>query len=279
MLPDPNGHDRPRHATALMYHALDDGGDLRGQDPHYALAASTFRAHLDSIRRDTGGAGCARDWLNGALVGASGPASDEAHRQRVLLTFDDGHVSNHRVAFPMLVEYGVRADFFVNPVNVGQPGFASWYELRQMAAASMSIQSHGYDHRYLTHLTSTQLHESLRAARREIEDNIGLPVKLLAPPGGRAPADLPDIARECGYSHVLGSRPGRLHRGKVSGVLPRLAVTSELTAAEFNGWIAGYPGPIWRKTLRYSALALAKRLLGDRRYERARERALARHWD
>ena len=245
-----------------MYHALVRAGHPGGQDPHYSLAVDAFAEQLDRILRDTGGAGSARDWLAGK------------HQESVLLTFDDGHVSNHRLAFPMLVERGLRADFFINPANVGQPEFAGWSELRCMAESGMSIQSHGYDHRYLTHLTPRELCESLRAARLEIEDRVGTPVKLLAPPGGRMPAGLGDIARECGYSHVLTSRPGLLQRGNGVIVLPRLAVTAGMDQQEFAKWIAGHPGPILRRKLRYTTLAFAKRLLGDAFYEQVRARAL-----
>jgi peptidoglycan/xylan/chitin deacetylase (PgdA/CDA1 family) len=256
------GEAQPRHAIALMYHALASAGHPSDQDPHYSLVADAFGEQLDRILRDTGGAGSARDWLAGT------------HQESVLLTFDDGHVSNHRLAFPMLVERGMRADFFINPANVGQPDFAGWSELRCMAAAGMSIQSHGYDHRYLTHLTPRELRESLRAARIEIEDRVGTPVKLLAPPGGRMPAGLGDIARECGYSHLLTSRPGRLRRGNGISVLPRLAVTAGMDQREFAKWIAGRPGPILQRKLRYTTLAFAKHLLGDALYEQARARLL-----
>jgi peptidoglycan/xylan/chitin deacetylase (PgdA/CDA1 family) len=245
-----------------MYHALASASHPGGLDPHYSIATDEFGGQLDRILRDNGGAGSVRDWLAGI------------HRQAVLLTFDDGHASNHRLAFPMLVERGMRADFFINPANVGQPDFAGWSELRHMAEAGMSIQSHGYDHRYLTHLAPRELRETLRAARTEIEDRVGTPVKLLAPPGGRMPAGLGDIARECGYSHVLTSRPGRLRRDNRESLLPRLAVTAGMDQREFAKWIAGRPGPILQRKLRYTTLAVAKHLLGDALYEQARARAL-----
>ncbi len=254
-------------AIALMYHALDDGQDgrgldLQGQDRHYTLSIETFRRQLEQIARDAGAVVSTRDWLA------------KTHAGRVLLTFDDGHISNYCLAFPMLLERGMRADFFVNPGNVGKPGFADWAQLRQMAAAGMSIQSHGYDHRYLTHLAPDELRESLRAARIEIQDRVGTPVTLLAPPGGRMPKGLDEIARACGYSHVLGSRPGRLRRGNDKHILPRLAMTVGMSDQELAQWLAGRSGPILKRALRYHTLALAKRLLGDSLYERARARAL-----
>ena len=251
-------------AIVLMYHALADG--RRGavqQDPHYSVPAAAFRRQLNEIKRSAGGATSVRDWLG------------SARRESVMITFDDGHLSDRRIALPLLLDHGMRADFFINPANVGRPGYADWSHLREMAAAGMSIQSHGYEHRYLTQLAPQQLRESLRAARLEIEVRIGSPVFLLAPPGGRAPRHLLAIARECGYTHVLGSRPGWMRRDKPDQVLPRVAITADVAERQFQDWVAGRSGSMLRPAARYGALALAKRLLGDAAYERARDRALA----
>lgn len=253
---------KPRRTVALMYHALSRGHAPPGQDPHYTLDEAVFRGQLQQIQR-AGGACSVRDWLR----------DDE--RRPVLLTFDDGHASNYEVAFPALAEYGMRADFFVNPANVGTPGFATWAQLREMSDAGMSIQSHGYDHSYFTDLAAPVLRERLHAARVRIEDGVGAAATLLAPPGGRMPVGLVGIARQCGYLHVVSSRPGRMAASRRTAILPRLAVTAPLDPRRFNAWVDGGATSILREQLRYGSLSLAKQLLGDSRYERARMLALA----
>jgi peptidoglycan/xylan/chitin deacetylase (PgdA/CDA1 family) len=243
---------------ALMYHALwvvDD--DKAGADPHYAVPLPRFAEQLALCQRIGGGAVSARDWLSG--------------QAGVILTFDDGHLSNHRLGFPTLRAAGAGADFFVNPAQVGTSGFASWAELREMAEAGMSIQSHGLDHRnYLTTLPPSRLREDLRRARLEIEEKVGQPVTLLAPPGGRAPQNLEQIAREVGYSHVFGSNPGTIGRdGRYSH--GRFAVTAGLDQPAFESLLRGGRARL-RAQLRYGVLALAKRALGDDLYERTRAR-------
>ncbi len=247
-------------ATALMYHAL--GGErshAAGQDMHYSIPAARFDAHLDLLRRSAGGGTSARDWLTGSLA------------SRALLTFDDGHLSNFTLALPLLAKHGARADFFVNPGRVGGDGFASWSQLAEMAAAGMSIQSHGWNHRYFTELAPAELREDLTRSRQAIEDRIGQAVTLLAPPGGRMPANLVDLARECGYTHVLGSQPGRIDDTRTM-LLPRMAVTASLDETTLCDWLDGRR--IGRARLRYATLGLAKRALGDRGYERLRSRLL-----
>ncbi|WP_162456527.1 polysaccharide deacetylase family protein [Pseudoxanthomonas kalamensis] len=246
-----------------MYHALFREEMPSGQDPHYTLHADDFDRHLQQLAATQGGTSTAAV-LNGFP------------QAQAILTFDDGHMSNFTLAFPMLLKHGMRADFFINPATVGTPGFARWSELREMAEAGMSIQSHGYDHVYLTHLSARKLRETLSAARHEIEQRIGQPVTLLAPPGGRMPANLTAIARECGYARILSSIPGRLPRvlpGDSS--IPRMAVTRAIDETVFARWIEGNRSSILRERLRYQGLSLAKRMLGDAGYERVRARTLA----
>ncbi|TCO41299.1 polysaccharide deacetylase family protein [Dokdonella fugitiva] len=247
-------------SIALMYHAIGGPGSPdAAQDPHYTVEASRFATQLDALVRVAGGATSARDWL-------------AAPSRAVVLTFDDGHASNHALAWPMLAERGLRADFFVNPGKVGEAGLASWAQLREMAAGGMSIQSHGWNHRYFTELDDRALREDLLRSRLAIEDHVGTAVTLLAPPGGRMRAELPAVARECGYTHVLGSEPGVLDGAASTRALPRMSVTAALDAATLERWIAGRG--IARARLRYGVLGFAKRALGDRRYERLRGRLL-----
>ena len=257
---------RQQHAqaVALMYHAVSRGGDHR-YDPRYTVPERVFGEQLGTIRARVGGACSARDWLGG-------------HRSaNVLLTFDDGLASDHEVSLPILATHGMTADFFVNPATVGRPGHVGWEALREMSAAGMSIQSHGYDHVHFTSMDPATLRESLYRARLQIEDRLGTAVTLLAPPGGRMPAGLAETARTAGYQHVLCSRPGVLHADQSHMPLPRMAVTAGLPARTFAGWITARPAKITGARLRYGLLQAARAVIGDARYERLRAGALSHH--
>ena len=249
-----------------MYHAISEGTPGDGtaadaaQDPHYTVSADTFARHL-RLAGTNGGAHSARDWLQ------NGGGS-------MLLTFDDGHVSNYALAFPILQQHGASADFFVNPGRVGTEGFATWSQLREMADGGMSIQSHSFSHRYLTSLSPAELREELARSKSEIEQHVGQPVTLLAPPGGRMPRGLGDLARELGYKWVLSSQPGAIRRGAQDAILPRMAVTAHLDEATLTAWLDSDGGAMLRARVRYAVLAGLKQVLGDRRYETMRNRVL-----
>jgi len=245
-----------------MYHAVaSDALDVH--DAQYTLTQRAFERQLLLIGAEAGGACSAREWLQGN------------RHESVMLTFDDGKASDHEVVLPLLLKHGMTADFFVNPATVGRPGFVSWQALAEMSAAGMSIQSHGYDHVYLTHLDPVALRHNLYSSRLEIEDRLGTPVTLLAPPGGRMPPRLADSARQLGYTHVLCSKPGRVTASQGNTPVPRFAITSSLGDLVFRRWIAGDFRAITTARLRYGLLAIAKRTMGDERYERLRMNALS----
>jgi peptidoglycan/xylan/chitin deacetylase (PgdA/CDA1 family) len=249
----------PRSTIALMYHAL-GAATGPGVDPHYSVDQTKFSAQLALCIRHGGAVVTAAEWLGG--------------RRGVIFTFDDGHASDYSVAFPTLAAAGARADFFINPAQVGKQGYATWAELREMADGGMSIQSHGLDHSYfLTDLSPYHLREDLRRSRLEIEERVGHPVTMLAPPGGRSPAMLERIAIECGYTHVLDSKPGRIN-GDRERTLSRLAVTANLALQNLEAWLLGRGTAIFRLQVRYSVLDLAKRAFGDETYQNVRKRLL-----
>lgn len=250
-----------------MYHALSaDGSAITGQDPHYTLPADVFQSHLDACMSHSRPIVSARDWL-------AGP-----RQPSTLLSFDDGHVSNYELAYRLLKARDAGADFFINSAHVGRAGYCSWEQLRDMADAGMSIQSHSHEHRYLTSYDVATLRSALTRSRQMIEDAIGQPVTLLAPPGGRMPSNLADVARECGYQHILSSRPGRV-KSAAAVVLPRMAITASLDMATLHAWLRGDTLTFAEARLRYAALAGLKRLLGDDRYERLRRQAVGGNGD
>ncbi|MFS8136509.1 MAG: polysaccharide deacetylase family protein [Thermomonas sp.] len=247
-----------------MYHAV-AGGEAHAYDRRYTLPNAEFVAQLQHIRDHAGGACCARDWLQ------------KRSHERVLLTFDDGLASDYETAFPLLLEHGMTADFFVNPGTVGNRGHVSWQELREMSCAGMSVQSHGYDHIHLTQLDPFALRRTLYAARIEIEDRVGAPVTLLAPPGGRMPHALVEVARSLGYTDVLCSKPGALPTHDAHGPLPRLAITAGLSVRTFAGWVSLQHASIATALAYYQVKQFARYAIGEARYERVRAKALPPH--
>lgn len=248
--------------SVLMYHAIvDDGEDTAGADLHYAVSRATFGHHIELARRA------------GLVVSSVRALLDSPRDHAVAFTFDDGHASNAWAA-EALHAAGASADFFVNSAHVGQRGFLDWAALRDMAAAGMSIQSHGHQHRYLDELDPSGVEDELRRSKQAIEDGIGRPVTLFAPPGGRVAPGLTELSKRLGYEAVCSSRVGVWRGG--AHEIPRFAILRSTTPQRTEGWIARRPREVLASTLRYELLRAGKGLLGNGAYDKLRAALLAR---
>jgi peptidoglycan/xylan/chitin deacetylase (PgdA/CDA1 family) len=111
----------------------------------------------------------------------------------LVLTFDDGPLSNYTIVFPLLKKYGWKATFFIYPKVIAKKSKTqlTWNQLRKMAAAGMDIQSHTLSHPFLTSIDaagkerySKWLKRELQESKRIIEANLKRKVDLLAYPYG-----------------------------------------------------------------------------------------------
>ncbi len=271
-----HGATQPRRArlaqrvSVLMYHAvIASPGDTIGADAHYSVTSARFAQHLRSVLARGSVPSSVLDLLDG---GHRHPAATGA---AVAFTFDDGHIS-HLAAAQTLARAGARADFFVNPGQVGEAGLLDWTALRDMASMGMSIQSHGWMHRHLNTLSPGELRETLVRSKQEIEDRLGTPVTLFAPPGGRTVPQLAALATSVGYRAVCSSRSGVWSTAQRGAEVPRLAVLASTSQRQFERWVDQHAGELGRQWMRERLLRSAKQVLGGKSYERARQALLGR---
>lgn len=248
----------------LMYHGVHASPAARGAfDRVYSVTPQDFDAQLSQLAQNDHRTLRLRE-LNSVLT-----------PRDVVITFDDGDISNLEIALPRLLERNMRAEFFVSADLVGRPGRLAAADLRTLVAAGMSVQSHALTHRYLDDLSIGELEVELRDSKRRIEDITQVRVTALALPGGRGGRREFELARRVGYEQVLGSEPG-CNRPLPSGrCLQRLVVTRNLALSQFTQlvrWQGMRPRAL---RLRYAALASVKRALGNRRYDALRGRILS----
>lgn len=260
--------DPAARVLVLMYHAVPgqaSGGLPARADPHYSVELGRFRAQLDLMLRRGKRPTSVRDLLGSR---AQGRAVDDA----VAVTFDDGHLSNFD-AFAEIASRGGTADLFVNPSTVGQRGFLSWTQLRELARAGASIQSHSEHHVFLDELPTASVRREMETSSRHIADEIGTRPSLFAPPNGRLPGGGVQLALEAGYQAVCSSRVGLWLPGSGPEV-PRVAVLASTSEHQLRGWIRQDRMTVWTGVTRAAVLRGGKRMLGNHRYQRWRERLL-----
>jgi peptidoglycan/xylan/chitin deacetylase (PgdA/CDA1 family) len=102
----------------------------------------------------------------------------------IVLTFDDGHVSNYENALPILVDCGLTATFFVTAGLIGTGNTMNWSQIRALHSAGMEIGSHTVTHRPPALLSDAELRDELLESRRILEDGLGTDVLSISSPTG-----------------------------------------------------------------------------------------------
>ncbi|MFH0910120.1 MAG: polysaccharide deacetylase family protein [Planctomycetota bacterium] len=280
-------------ALVLMYHALTregvfDRAALNPADRGYAIEADLLAGHLAVLSAPGRKASLPPEWTgetsrknvpdleaeNGGSGGALKKEAPLGNAPAVILTFDDSWESHQTLAWPLIQKAGMRAVFFLTVQEIGRPFMLTWDGVRALARAGAVIGSHGLRHRFFDAYNEADLRAELAASRRALEEAAGLPVRLLALPGGRSRPDMMRIAREAGYARVFGSRPGQWSGAEAAAgePLPRVAVTERLTPERFARFLERPEGPIAWRRVRYEGLKGLRALLGEGLYGRLRNR-------
>ena len=105
-------------------------------------------------------------------------------RNKIVLTFDDGHKSNFELALDCLLRHGFRATFFVVSGNIDQGPHITSTQLKQMSELQMEIGSHGVTHTYLSQMDEARLHAEIDDSQKALADITGTSIDFFAFPGG-----------------------------------------------------------------------------------------------
>ena len=248
----------------LMYHRLESGAcPVRAPEERpWAIPVEVFDEQMRRLR-DGGRVGVSMDQIHRRLAG--GEAVPEG---RVGITFDDGNASDYRHALPILVAHGFRATFFVcvERVAVELPGA----HLRELHAAGMQVGSHAMRHRFMTTLNATDEENELVQSRAALEQMTGHPVLHFAPPGGRWSGRTRAALERAGYVAVSTSRYGFNASNSAKFAYCRLPVTRATSMSGFDAMITATPHRLWMGYARAAVLGVARQVLGESTYGRAR---------
>lgn len=249
----------------LMYHAL-------SQEPpgeYYALTAVDFRRQMKVIV-DSERFGISLEELidNGDQDGRG-----------IVLTFDDGHVSNITMALPILREFGFTATFFATTGRLGTSReWLSWVDLHGLKDAGMDIQAHGHTHRFLDSLSESEQREELETPLRLLNAHLGEGRRHLSFPGGRYSRYSLAMARRLGYTTLCTSEPGLnpVHGHYQGRMLRRYVVHQGTSQADFVNIVTRDRSYAYRMYAGYAVKRIAKRALGNTLYHRLWSRLFKR---
>ncbi|WP_240343907.1 polysaccharide deacetylase family protein [Paenibacillus sp. SYP-B3998] len=142
----------------------------------------------------------------------------------VLLTFDDGYANNAELAMPILRQYNFPATLFISLGAVGQPGYLSWPQIKEMHAAGWDIQPHTVTHPHLPLLDADKQREEIMHSRQQLEEQLGGKADVFAFPYGEYNEETLKILREAGFRYAFTTQEGRVDSSLPPLELPRIVV-------------------------------------------------------
>jgi peptidoglycan/xylan/chitin deacetylase (PgdA/CDA1 family) len=128
-------------------------------------------------------------------------------RRPVVVSFDDGYLSDYAVALPMLRRHGWAGVLNLAVQNL-RPGDITAWQVRRLIAAGWEIDAHTIHHLDLTGLDAARLRYEVAGSRAAIRKTFGQPVDFFCYPAGRYDAQAIAAVRAAGYLGATTVDPG-----------------------------------------------------------------------
>ena len=185
-----------------------------------------------------------------------------------LVSFDDGHASQHRYGLPALDSAGVRAVFFVTVGWTGtRAAYMSWTELQELIRHGHDVQCHGWSHKPLTACSRSELHVELRHSKEVLENKLGRAVDSISIPGGRWNVRISEACVRVGYTRIYVSDPWQRPAQRNGALrIGRLMVRNAMSVADLERLAESEHSPLALVRLPYVAKSLGRGLLGRNLY-------------
>lgn len=186
----------------LLYHHIST--DFNTSNAISIISPKDFRLHMTAIKAQFSPISL-NDYIefvnckDGSKTMPSNP---------IIVTFDDGYLSNYEVAYPILKELEIPATIFIVTDTVGEKGgdgkvnysHFNWDQAREMQESGfIDIQSHTNDHVKLGTLNRDAVNFELRKSKYLIEKNLGKTCDIIAYPFGSYNDSVIEASHKAGY--------------------------------------------------------------------------------
>ena len=190
-----------RTIPILLYHNISDYIPGQKYDASLNISAAEFERHMVTLLETGYTPITYSDYYAYMTEGA--PLPDKP----ILITFDDGYLSNYLYAFPVLKKLNIKATIFVitdrRGKSLGTNPHFSWNQAREMVDSGIiDIQSHTHSHQVSTSLSDEELAYEMRISKRLIEMHTGKKCNVLAFPNGVGNEREKAAALSAGYKIV-----------------------------------------------------------------------------
>jgi peptidoglycan/xylan/chitin deacetylase (PgdA/CDA1 family) len=259
-------------ACALLFHDVVPDGQyqLSGfQSPDadiYKLSCEEFARQLDAISGS----------VKAPLVRADALRRSGSARPATMITFDDGGASASAYVADMLEARGWPGHFFITTNYIGNTGFLTASELRDLRRRGHVIGSHSASHPpRMAACTARQLDEEWTTSVKRLEDLLGEPVQTASVPGGYYSRSVAKATAAAGIRILFNSEPvTRVHEVDGCLVVGRFGVQQGVSASWTAAIVRGERTPRMLRYLHWNGKKLLKKAGGEL-WLRARRQLIA----
>lgn len=149
----------------------------------------------------------------------------------VVLTFDDGYLSDYSIVAPTLVAHRWPAVLFL--IAGRKPPQMSSSLVKTLIQDGWEIDSHTMTHPDLKALTDAQLAFEIGDSRTTLQREFGVPVNFFAYPRGRYDPQAEAALRAAGYLAAVTTQPGLAQLDQGRYMLKRIDVARDETLQAF----------------------------------------------
>lgn len=210
-------------AIVFMYHRFGEP-----QNPSTNVTIEQFEAHLEEIARGGYNVVPLPDII------AAFRRKEALPERTIALSIDDAFLSVHAHAWPRLRKAGLPFTLFVatKSIDAGHSGYMSWSQLRELAAAGVTIGSQTANHPHLPAISERALATEFAYSNARFREELGFVPDLLAYPYGEFGLREKKAARASGFVAAFGQHSGVAYASDDLYGLPRFAMNERFGSVQ-----------------------------------------------
>lgn len=222
----------------LMYHYVSplppDADTIR---EGLSVSPETFRAHIEFLKSE-GYSTISLYEMNEALN-----SGIELPQKSIVLTFDDSYTDHYNYVFPILKEYGFVGTFFVITefTDNKNPNHLTWEQVKEMADAGMSMESHTKTHHTLVDRDEDFLVWEIIGSIESIESHTGKRPTIFSYPVGRYDEETLQLLSTTTVTRAVTTEYGTYHTTHEALLSPRLRITGNMGVAGLRNLLDNAP--------------------------------------
>ncbi|MGB1790371.1 MAG: polysaccharide deacetylase family protein, partial [Limisphaerales bacterium] len=120
----------------------------------------------------------------------------------VVLTFDDGNVSDRTVVAPILKEQGFGATFYITAGWVGRRGRVTWQQVRELDEMGFEIGNHTTTHPNMLHISEEEIRSQIAGFDRALREQGIQRATTFAYPGEHHDRRIVRALAKAGYTNA-----------------------------------------------------------------------------